>query len=160
MLVRHALLLASAVASVVACTDPRPPPSRALVVDAAAPADPPWQTSHDFDGDHLADRIEVEFTGGAHCCYRLSIALSGTGAVVPIPFELDGGYVGGLTLARPENFTIEDRDGGASLVMTIATYGGRNLPIPGEWKSAYGVTSHRVRVTLRGSTLEVRDVDD
>lgn len=46
----------------------------------------------DLDGDTLPDPITWTFTGGAHCCYEPTVALSRTGAV-KLPVALDGGVV-------------------------------------------------------------------
>jgi hypothetical protein len=136
----------------------RSPPVRsdAPVADAGTfqLADQSWMRSHDFDGDGKRDLVDVELSGGAHCCYRLTVALS-SGPVVALPFELDGGYVGGLSLDRPENFTVAvDADGVARLVMTIATYAGRFEPIPLVWVRL-GARSHRIAVSLRGGTMKI-----
>jgi hypothetical protein len=133
--------------------------SDAALPDAAAfaLADLSWMHSHDFDGDGKRDVVDVEFTGGAHCCYRLTVTLS-SGRAIALPFDLDGGYVGGLTLERPANFTVEvGADGVARFVMTIAAYGGRFEPIPAEWVRL-GVRSHRIAVSLRTGALEIENL--
>ncbi|MGN6108813.1 MAG: hypothetical protein ACTHU0_27150 [Kofleriaceae bacterium] len=133
----------------------------AATVDAGqfVAADTSWRRSHDFDGDGRRDVVAVEYTNGAHCCYKLTVSLSAKASEVAIPFELDGGYLGGLSLDRPENFTIEvGRDGVSSFVMAIATYGGRWEEIPLAWVRRYGVRSHRVRVSLRDGNMRVENL--
>jgi hypothetical protein len=114
-----------------------------------------WQDRYDLDGDGARDRIEVGFTGGAHCCYTLAIVSGRTGVRTELPFELDGGYVGGLDLSQPERFAVAVAPSGvAHLVIEVATYGGEPQPLPAEW-AALGVTSHRIAVSLTGGlTIE------
>ncbi len=98
----------------------------------------PWTSRYDLDGDQRVDPIEVDFSGGAHCCYTLAVELSASGRRVTIPFQLDGGYVGGLDLGDPDNFAIEvDASGVAALRLHPLDEAG-----------------HR-RVSLRGGRLRV-----
>ena len=129
-------------------------------IDAVPGAgDPHWAKRFDFDGDHIPDEIASTFSGGAHCCYTLSVKLSQSGRVVAVPFELDGGYPGGLDLSQPGNFHVElGADGVASLWMRIASYGARSEAIPLAWVRDYGIHSHLIRVELRGGTLHVDNV--
>lgn len=109
----------------------------------------PWTRRFDFDGDGIPDRIDVKFSGGAHCCYVLAVATSASRAVTQIPFELDGGYPNGLDLSRPAQFDIQvDGQGVARLVMEIATYGGEPQPLPPSWNRQWGVRSHHIAVSL------------
>lgn len=133
--------------------------------DDASTASPPptdatasWSRQFDFDGDGAPDVVDVAFSGGGHCCYTLAVHLTKTGRTVAIPFELDGGYVGGLSLAQPDNFNIEvGPDGVATMTMTIATYNGRGEELPAEWQRTYGIHSHAIRVDLRDGTLRAED---
>jgi hypothetical protein len=117
-----------------------------------------WETRYDFDGDGKLDRVEVSYTGGGHCCYLFQLRLSSRKRPIELPFLLDGGYPFGLNLSRPEHFDVRDVDGdGASdLVMEIGTYGGRNEPIPVEWKRL-GVRSHRVVVHFPRGRMRVEN---
>jgi hypothetical protein len=46
-----------------------------------------------------------------------------------LPFELDGGYPGGLDLSQPERFAVTTAPlGAARLVIEVATYGGEPQP--------------------------------
>lgn len=141
-------------------------PARA---DATAPAiDPaarlPWQERFDLDGDGRRDRIEVSFSGGAHCCYTLAVWLSSTGKRLNIPFEMDGGYPFGLDLSRKHHFNVFVQTGGGEpdetvLNMEILTYGGRRLePIPRAWRRRWGVDSHHIAVHLRGGKMRVENL--
>lgn len=132
--------------------------SGAASVGAGAARD--WTRSHDFDGDSRPDAITYTFSGGAHCCYRFTITPSSTGKEVTIPFELDGGYVGGLDLSQPERLTIvRDARGVAELRMEIATYSGQPSPLPKAWRRTFGIRTHHVTVSLPGGRLAVRDTD-
>lgn len=109
----------------------------------------PWTHSYDFDGDGKNDRVEPEHTGGAHCCYRITVHLTSTGKPHRLPFRLDGGYVGGLDLSQPDRFNIVQTEGSLpELVMEIETYNGEPRPLPRSWKRRYGVTSHRIAVSF------------
>jgi hypothetical protein len=128
----------------------------------AAPVDaidPNWTRAYDLDGDHVPDTIASTFSGGAHCCYKVSVALSASRRVVELPFELDGGYLGGLDLSQPANFAVElGADGVAMLRMRIASYAGRAEAIPLDWVRRYGIRSHSIRVSLRDGKLHVDNV--
>jgi hypothetical protein len=91
----------------------------AAALSAALRPPPDWATRSDLDGDALPDPIEVTFSGGAHCCYRLAVTASRTKVRYPLRYELEGGYVGGLDLSLPRNFDVADfdRDGVLDLLM-------------------------------------------
>jgi hypothetical protein len=132
------------------------PAGDAIVADAM---DPNWAHAYDFDGDHVPDTIASSFSGGAHCCYKVSVGLSASHRVVDLPFELDGGYLGGLDLSQPGNFAVElGADGVAQLRMRIASYGASAEAIPLEWVRTYGIRSHSIRVALRGGVVHVENV--
>jgi hypothetical protein len=142
------LVAATVVVLSVACAEASTPPDPAI----------PWTHTFDLDGDGANDEIEVSFSGGAHCCYRLSVYLSSTGEAHPLPFELDGGYIGGLDLSRPEQFEIRKTDGTLpELVMRVGIYNGELQPIPQIWTEQYGVRTHRVAVGFTGGRLRIRD---
>jgi hypothetical protein len=117
-----------------------------------------WREAHDFDGDGLCDRIDSEFSGGAHCCYRVGAALSSTGEEAMLPFEFDGGYVGGLDLSQPDRFAIRTRQSGLpELLIEINTYNGEPLPLDPEWTGRYGIRTHRIAVCFADGRVQVRD---
>jgi hypothetical protein len=128
----------------------------ALPVYGAAEVD--WKHAYDFDGDGINDTVEVTFTGGAHCCYRLAVRLTSNGVTHRLPFQLDGGYVGGLDLSQPRRFDIRSTDGNLpELLMEIETYDGKPAPIPDAWQRQYGFRTHYVAVGFAHGQLHVRD---
>ncbi len=101
----------------------------------------------------MPDRIEVQFTGGAHCCYTLAMVDGRSGARSALPFELDGGYPSGLDLSQPERFAIDVSSAKAArLILEIATYNGEPEALP-EDGYGLGVTSHRVAVSFVGGIV-------
>lgn len=132
----------------------------ALVALAAGCAEPPpWTDAYDFDGDGRNDHVEARHSGGAHCCYTLTVQLSASGRRQALPFQLDGGYVGGLDLSKPQQFSIRAAPGAApELLMQIETYNGVPQPLPPEWLRQYGIRSHRIGVSFPGGRMVVRDI--
>ncbi|MEM7675698.1 MAG: hypothetical protein AAF449_06805 [Myxococcota bacterium] len=134
-----------------------PPKSKAAQPSSTAP----WTERFDFDGDGINDYVDVAYTGGAHCCYRLSVRLSTTGVREDLPFELDGGYWGGLDLSRPKRFDVRKTDGVLpELIMTIEVYNGRPSPLPNRLTEKYGIRTHRVAVGFPKGRLRIRDWPD
>jgi hypothetical protein len=128
----------------------------ASVAETAAPV--PWNQAFDLDGDGKNDIVQVDFSGGAHCCYRFEVHLTSTGEIHRLPFQLDGGYVGGLDLSQPERFDIRRTDDTLpKLVMEIETYNGESVPLPEEWQQLYGITTHYIAVGFVNGRLQVRD---
>ena len=117
-----------------------------------------WDELYDLDGDGKNDRIVSEFTGGAHCCYRIGAALSSTGETTVFPFELDGGYPGGLDLSQPDRFSIRTRTGSLpEIVYQIATYDGESQPLDPVWTQRWGIRSHRVALCFASGKPQARD---
>jgi hypothetical protein len=117
-----------------------------------------WTTAFDFDGDQRNDEVIVSFGGGAHCCYRLAVRLTSTGEEHRLPFLLDGGYIGGLDLSRPERFDIRKTDGALpEIVMAIEGYNDELRPIPKEWTDLYGFRTNHIAVGFQGGRLRIRD---
>lgn len=132
-------------------------------IDASMPfpaqTDPGWNTRFDFDGDGVKDPVAVAYSGGAHCCYTLSVSLSKYHRVVTLPFELDGGYTTGLDQSQPGSFSIQtDKAGVSNFWMRIASYSGRSEEIPLSWVRTYGIHSHWIRVDLRTGAIRVENM--
>jgi len=80
-----------------------------------------WQKSYDFDMDGVKDTISYTYSGGAHCCYKVSVILSFYSTCVDIPYLINGGYL----LFGPhnlDNFTISDynKDGIPEIILYVA----------------------------------------
>lgn len=122
---------------------PRPPPAvvdGAGAIDGGASADA--AVALDLDGDGAADRVVESFSGGAHCCYRITIELA-AGPHLALPFDLDGGDLG-----RTAHYDVAiEGDSRPALRMTIATYGGHPEPLAPE-EVAAGARSHRIAVRV------------
>jgi hypothetical protein len=137
----------------------------ALAVDAvpATPSPPAvpatrWMDAYDLDGDGQRDAIGYDFSGGAHCCYRLRAQLSSTRQTVRLPFQLDGGYPMGLDLSQPRRFAIRAPEGALpELIMEIETYNGRPRALDPAWKRRHGIRTHRIAACFAGGKLRVRD---
>ena len=118
---------------------------------------PPWRGAHDFDGDGRRDLILVEFSGGAHCCYRVGIRFD-DGLAIMLPFEIDGGYAGGLSLDQPERFSVRTSTQGLpELAIEISTYNGEMSPIDPKWQRGFGIETNRILVCFPNRGLVVRD---
>jgi hypothetical protein len=117
-----------------------------------------WREAYDLDGDGTNDRIISEFTGGAHCCYRVGAALSSTGISTVFPFEMDGGYPGGLDLSQPARFMVRTRNGALpEIVYEVATYNGEPQPLDPEITARWGIRSHRVALCFAGGKPRAAD---
>src|SRR5690349_14031592 len=81
------------------------------VVAQEKPISDDFLSKFDLDGDGVNDRINFDFSGGAHCCYKISIVLTSDKIERNYPFQMDGGYVGGVDNSKPHQFDIRDVDG-------------------------------------------------
>ncbi len=68
-----------------------------------------WKNRFDFDNDNRVDTLFYKYTGGAHCCYQISIYLSTKDTIIHFPFHIEGGYML-FDLSKPNNFYIYDID--------------------------------------------------
>ncbi len=165
----HAATMCLAALLGVACGGPQPaqpgtgapkptPQQPASAPPAAQGAPATWHEAYDLDGDGTNDRIVSEFTGGAHCCFRIGAALSSTGKTTMLPFEMDGGYPGGLDLSQPDQFAVRTRDGSLpEIVYQIATYNGEPQPLDPAWAERWKIRSHRVVLCFAGGKPQVHD---
>ena len=117
-----------------------------------------WFERFDFDGDGKIDTIRYSYTGGAHCCYLISLKLSSKKEIYNFPFELDGGYIV-FDLSQPDKFNIQDydHDNLPEIYLEIATYNGTSNPIPEEWQNTYGIKTNKVLIDFREGELSVID---
>jgi hypothetical protein len=118
-----------------------------------------WTIQFDFDGDGSRDTVQYSYSGGAHCCYRIAVELSGSGLVYDFPFEMDGGYEYGLDLSQPHHFNIKDYDGDGlpEIFMEINTYNGEKYPLPDEWIQEYGIKTNYIIIEYENKEMTVRD---
>ncbi len=118
-----------------------------------------WLDTFDLDGDRINDHISFDFSGGAHCCYKINIRLSSDKKERKFPFETDGGYEGGVDNSQPDQFDIRDTDGDGlpEIVMRIQTYNGNAEKIPKKWKRDYGIKSHYIVIEYAEGEIRIRD---
>jgi hypothetical protein len=121
-----------------------------------------WWDDYDLDGDGKNDRIEIEFSGGVHCCYKIGATLTSTEKTIMLPFWMDGGYIYPMTLLdKPNHFRVRTAEGKLpEILMEIATYNGRPEPLETEWKRRYGIKTHRIGISFPNGKVRVRDVWD
>lgn len=118
-----------------------------------------WLDSFDFDGDGMKDRVHFDYTGGGHCCYKISIVLSSDKKVRKYPFEMDGGYIAGVDNSQPEQFDIKDidHDGLPEIIMRIQTYNGESERLDTAWHRIYGITINYIVIEYEDGRLMTRD---
>jgi hypothetical protein len=118
-----------------------------------------WLDTFDIDGDSINDHIYFDYSGGAHCCYKINIVLSSDKKVRNFPFEMDGGYVGGVDNSQPNQFDIRDidQDGLPEIIMRIQTYNEKSGTIPKNWKDDYGVISNFIVIEYIGGQIKIGD---
>lgn len=116
--------------------------------------------NRDFDGDGINDYLSFSYSGGAHCCYKMSFKLSSKKDTLHYPFEMDGGYVfGTVDGSKPDQFSIEDCDGDGlpEILMRISTYNGEEQRIKKEWTNTYGIETNHIVFNFRNDRMVVRD---
>lgn len=109
---------------------------------------------NDLDGDGIPDKIMFEYTGGVHCCYKLTLELSSDSVQHIFPFHIDGGYVSGVPdNSLPQHFNIVDydNDGRDEIFVEIETYNGELNQLPKEWESLYGISFHTIVIEFTDS---------
>lgn len=118
--------------------------------------------NRDLDGDGISDDILFDYTGGAHCCYKLSLKLSSMEETISYPFEMDGGYGFGIVDgSQHDHFDIDDydNDGLPEIFMGISTYNGEIYPIESEWTEKYGIKSNYILFDYRDGKIVLLDYD-
>jgi len=118
-----------------------------------------YLSKRDLDGDGTPDSILFDYSGGAHCCYSISIGLSSEDSVITYPFEMDGGYIMGVDGSTPDQFAIEDFDGDGlvEIFMEISTYNGQHDPIDSTFTKKYGITSNHILFDYQNGRMLVKD---
>ncbi|HLA55489.1 MAG TPA: hypothetical protein VK623_05290 [Flavobacterium sp.] len=121
-----------------------------------------WKTGYDFDGDGKNDTVSDAFSGGAHCCYLVSVYLTSNDSTIKIPFELDGGYVSGLDLSNPDNFFVKDynADGLPDLFLHIHQYNGQESRIPRNITKKYKIKTNRIFVSFKNAKTNYWDFNN
>lgn len=129
------------------------------IIQAQNTANSNWLDKFDFDGDSINDHIYFDFSGGAHCCYKINIVLSNDKTERKFPFEMDGGYIGGVDNSKPDQFDIRDidSDGLPEILMRIQTYNGESEPIPVKWNIDYGIKSNFIVIEYISGQIKTRD---
>ena len=118
-----------------------------------------WLDQFDIDGDKNNDHIYFDFSGGAHCCYKINIVLSSDKIERKFPFEMDGGYIGGIDNSQPEQFDIRniDNDVLPEILIRIQMYNGEADSIPLKWQKDYGIKSNHIVIEYVGGQLKTKD---
>jgi hypothetical protein len=118
--------------------------------------------NRDFDGDGINDHLSFNYTGGAHCCYKMILKLSSVKDTIKYPFEMDGGYGFGIVDgSQHDQFDIDDydKDGLPEIFMEISTYNGEKYPIEPEWTSKYGIKSNYIIFDYDDGKIVLEDYD-
>mgnify|MGYP001194571592 FL=1 len=121
-----------------------------------------WKTNYDFDGDKKNDSIEVSFSGGAHCCYTITVLLTTTHQKYVIPFELDGGYIYSFDLSNPTNFFIKDynNDSLPDMYVHIYAYNDEDFEIPAKIKLKYKIKTNRIFISFKNGEMVCWDLKE
>ena len=117
----------------------------------------------DFDGDKIMDHLSFNYTGGAHCCYKMILKLSSMKDTVKYPFEMDGGYeFGRVDGSRHDQFEIYDfdKDGLPEIFMGISIYNGEKNPIDPEWFRKYGIQGNFIIFNYNDGEIVIENYDE
>lgn len=127
--------------------------------DSIAAASIAYTRNRDLDGDGINDEIYFEFTGGANCCYYLTLELSSKESLLSYPFEMDGEFMSGPDTSSLDHFQIKDfdNDGLPEIYLEIYAYHGEVTPIEIEWTRDYGITTNHIIFDYINNIMEVRD---
>lgn len=115
--------------------------------------------NRDLDGDGEPDGIYFDYSGGAHCCYKMHLILSSKKDTLDYPFEMDGGYEWGVDGSYPWKFLVEDfdEDGRDEIFMMISTYNAEVYPIDPGWKKTYGITQNKILFDFTDGEMKLSD---
>ncbi len=118
--------------------------------------------NRDFDGDGISDHLSFSYSGGAHCCYKMSLKLSSKKDTIKYPFEMDGGYGFGIVDgSQHDQFNIDDydQDGLPEIFMGISTYNGEKYPIDQKWTYEYGIKTNYIIFDFHEGKVILSDYD-
>ena len=118
--------------------------------------------NRDFDGDNLSDFLYFDYSGGAHCCYTMSLKLSTLEDTLHYPFEMDGGYGFGIVDgSQYDQFHVEDydNDGLPEIFMMISSYNGEKYPVLKEWTQEYGFSTNYILFDFKNNAVSITDYD-
>ena len=115
--------------------------------------------NRDLDGDGKADKIDYDYTGGGHCCYKFKITLTTDSKTREFGFDMDGGYVRGIDDSQPNHFNIKDfdDDGLPEIFIEIETYNGELLELPYVVQEKYGISTNYILIDYMHGELTVKD---
>lgn len=133
-----------------------------MIVQALIEESKNYLQNRDFDGDKINDHMSFNYTGGAHCCYKMTLKLSSIKDTVQYPFEMDGGYGFGIVDgSQHDQFDIDDydKDGLPEIFMGISTYNGEKYPIDPKWTSMYGIKSNYIIFNYHDGKILLEDYD-
>jgi hypothetical protein len=113
--------------------------------------------SSDFDGDGKEDELNFDYSGGAHCCYKLSVLLSSDSTPYNFPFDMDGHYTGGIDDSWPRHFNVADydHDGLPEIFMEIQTY---NSEVNDVSFPELGIFSNYIIIEYEKGKLRAKDM--
>jgi hypothetical protein len=115
-----------------------------------------------MDGDSISDFISFDYSGGAHCCYTLSLKLSSRKDTIHYPFEMDGGYGFGIVDgSNHDQFNIADydNDGLPEIFLGHSTYNGEPYEIDKNWTKEYGIKTNYIIFDYVNGKIELSDYD-
>ncbi|MCI5058436.1 MAG: hypothetical protein MRY83_20155 [Flavobacteriales bacterium] len=117
--------------------------------------------NRDLDGDKLADAISFDYSGGAHCCYKMTLKLTTQKTEISFPFQMDGGYMYGVDGTYHDKFRVEDfdHDGRDEIFMKIESYNYELYDIPKKWTRKYGIKTNYILFDFDKGVLNVRDTE-
>ncbi len=118
--------------------------------------------NRDFDGDKINDYLSFIYSGGAHCCYKMTLKLSSIRDTIKYPFEMDGGYGFGIVDGSVhDQFDIDDydQDGLPEIFMGISTYNQEIYSIDPEWTSKYGIKTNYIIFNYSDGEIILEDYD-
>lgn len=121
-----------------------------------------YTQNRDIDGDGISDFISFDYSGGAHCCYTLSLKLSSMKDTIHYPFEMDGGYGFGIVDgSNHDQFNIADydNDGLPEIFLGHSTYNGEPYEIDKNWTKEYGIKTNYIIFDYINGKIELSDYD-